>query len=122
MNGWSGTARRGDATRGQAGRYGGDGPAQAFVAGRAATKPPYILRSPVLFVNSPAKLQPNEDRNSLLEVLDEVSTLMSAEHVQLGPLPDDHPLAQSGLENGAEIVLTTSRTARQVSHLIICFT
>jgi hypothetical protein len=46
---------------------------------------------------------------------------MSAEHVQLGPLPDDHPLAQSGLENGAEIVLTTSRTARQVSHLIIWF-
>lgn len=44
-------------------------------------------------------------REDLLEVLDEVSTLMSAEYAQLGPLPDDHPLAQSGLENGAEIVL-----------------
>jgi len=44
-------------------------------------------------------------REDLLEVLDEVSTLMSAEYAQLGPLPDGHPLAQSGLENGAEIVL-----------------
>lgn len=44
-------------------------------------------------------------REDLLEVLDEVATLMSAEYAQLGPLPDDHPLAQSGLENGAEIVL-----------------
>lgn len=44
-------------------------------------------------------------REDLLEVLDEVSTLMSAEYAQLGPLPDDHPLAQSGLKNGAEIVL-----------------
>jgi len=44
-------------------------------------------------------------REEFLEVLDEVSTLMSAEYAQLGPLPDDHPLAQSGLENGAEIVL-----------------
>jgi hypothetical protein len=42
-------------------------------------------------------------REDLLEVLDEVSTLMSAEYAQLGPLPDDHPLAQSGLENRAEI-------------------
>ncbi|WP_241001569.1 hypothetical protein [Pseudomonas viridiflava] len=44
-------------------------------------------------------------REDLLEVLDEVSTLMSIKYAQLGPLPDDHPLAQSGLENGAEIVL-----------------
>lgn len=44
-------------------------------------------------------------REDLLEVLDEVSTLMSAAYAQLGPLPHDHPLAQSGLENGAEIVL-----------------
>lgn len=44
-------------------------------------------------------------REDLPEVLDEVSTLMSAEYAQLGPLPDDHPLAQSGLENGTEIVL-----------------
>lgn len=44
-------------------------------------------------------------REDLLEVLDEVSTLMSAAYAQLSPVPDDHPLAQSGLENGAEIVL-----------------
>ncbi|WP_235662973.1 hypothetical protein [Pseudomonas coronafaciens] len=44
-------------------------------------------------------------REDLLKVLDEVSTLMSAAYAQLGPLPHDHPLAQSGLENGAEVVL-----------------
>jgi len=44
-------------------------------------------------------------REDLLEVLDEVSTLMSAAYAELSPVPDDHPLAQSGLENGAEIVL-----------------
>lgn len=41
----------------------------------------------------------------LFEVLDEVSTLMSAAYAELGPIPDDHPLAQAGLENGKEIVL-----------------
>lgn len=41
----------------------------------------------------------------LCDVLDEVSTLMSAAFAQLGHIPDDHPLAQSGLENGVEIVL-----------------
>ncbi|MCP1604087.1 hypothetical protein [Pseudomonas citronellolis] len=41
----------------------------------------------------------------LSEVLDEVSALMSAAYAQLGPIPDDHSLAQAGLENGAEIVL-----------------
>lgn len=44
-------------------------------------------------------------REDFLEVLDEVSTLMSAEYAQHGPLPDHHLPAQSGLENGAEIVL-----------------
>lgn len=47
-------------------------------------------------------------REAPLEVLDEVSTLMSGEYAQLGPLPDDHQPAQSGLENGAEIVLDCS--------------
>lgn len=38
-------------------------------------------------------------------MLDEVSTLKSAAYAQLGPVPDVHQLAQSGPENGAEIVL-----------------
>lgn len=41
----------------------------------------------------------------LCEVLDEVSALMSDTYAQLGPIPDDHSLAQAGLENGREIVL-----------------
>lgn len=43
--------------------------------------------------------------SDISEVLDEVFALTSAAYAQLGPIPDDHPLAQAGLENGAEIVL-----------------
>ncbi|MCH5532120.1 hypothetical protein [Pseudomonas syringae] len=50
------------------------------------------------------QLSPNL-REDLLEVLYEVSTLMSAAYAQLGPILHDHPLAQSGLENGAETVI-----------------
>lgn len=39
------------------------------------------------------------------EALDEVSALMSEAYAQLGSIPDDHPLAQAGLEYGREIVL-----------------
>ncbi|RMT60587.1 hypothetical protein ALP45_02093, partial [Pseudomonas coronafaciens pv. atropurpurea] len=49
-----------------------------------------------------------------------VSTLTSAEYAQLGPLPDDHPLTKSGLENGAEIVLdyiAHSETGVPLDHL-----
>ncbi|UZD95509.1 hypothetical protein LOY64_00405 [Pseudomonas corrugata] len=44
-------------------------------------------------------------RVDFLEALKEISTLMSIAYEQLGPVPDDHALAQAGLENGAEIVL-----------------
>jgi hypothetical protein len=67
--------------------------------------------------------QLSPDRHEdLLEVLYEVSTLMSAEYAQLRPLPDDHPLAQAGLEMGQKSLWTTSRTAKRVSHSIICST
>ncbi|SDB67742.1 MafI family immunity protein [Pseudomonas sp. NFACC13-1] len=47
----------------------------------------------------------NDLRADFVEALKEVSTLMSIAYEQLGPVPDDHALAQAGLENGAEIVL-----------------
>ena len=48
----------------------------------------------------------NKDlRADFIEVLDEVSTLMSIAYEQLGPVPGDHALAQAGLENGREVVL-----------------
>lgn len=50
------------------------------------------------------------DRNSdlrrdFIEALKEITTLMSTAYEQLGPVPEEHPLAQEGLRNGAEIVL-----------------
>ena len=47
----------------------------------------------------------NNLRADFVEALKEISTLMSIAYEQLGPVPDDHALAQAGLENGAEIVL-----------------
>ena len=47
----------------------------------------------------------NDLRADFVEALREVSTLMSIAYEQLGPVPDDHALAQAGLENGTEIVL-----------------
>ncbi|MFJ4193390.1 hypothetical protein [Pseudomonas sp. NPDC089534] len=50
--------------------------------------------------------RPNNDlRADFIEALKEVSALMSTAYEQLGPVPDDHALAQAGLENGSEIVL-----------------
>lgn len=40
-----------------------------------------------------------------MEALDEISALMSIAYEQLAPVPEDHALAQAGLENGSEIVL-----------------
>ncbi|MFZ4963865.1 MULTISPECIES: hypothetical protein [Pseudomonas] len=47
----------------------------------------------------------NDLRADFIEVLKEISALMSIAYEQTGPVPDDHPLAQAGLENGGEIVL-----------------
>ena len=47
----------------------------------------------------------NDLRADFVEALEEISTLMSIAYDQLGPLPEDHALAQAGLENGGEIVL-----------------
>jgi hypothetical protein len=44
-------------------------------------------------------------RADFVEVLDEVSGLLSRAYEQLGPVPDDHVLAQKGFKNGKEIVL-----------------
>ena len=44
-------------------------------------------------------------RADFVEALEEISTLMSIAYEQLGPVPEDHALAQAGLENGGEIVL-----------------
>ncbi|MFG6207480.1 hypothetical protein [Pseudomonas retamae] len=47
----------------------------------------------------------NDLRADFVEALEEISTLMSIAYDQLGPVPEDHALAQAGLENGGEIVL-----------------
>lgn len=47
----------------------------------------------------------NELRADFVEALEEISKLMSVAYEQLGPVPEDHALAQAGLENGGEIVL-----------------
>ncbi|MEN5301262.1 MafI family immunity protein [Pseudomonas sp. TWI628] len=47
----------------------------------------------------------NDLRADFVEALKEISTLMSMAYEQLGPVPQDHALAQAGLENGGEIVL-----------------
>lgn len=47
----------------------------------------------------------NNLRANFIVVLKEITALMSIAHEQTGPVPDDHPLAQAGLENGGEIVL-----------------
>lgn len=47
----------------------------------------------------------NELRTDILEALKEITTLMSLAYEQTGAVPDDHALAQAGLENGGEIVL-----------------
>jgi len=44
-------------------------------------------------------------RADFIEVLDEVSGLLSMAYEQLGPVPEDHVLAQEGFKNGKEIVL-----------------
>lgn len=51
-------------------------------------------------------LPPDNDlRANFIEVLKEIAALMSIAYEQTGPVPDDHPLAQAGLESGGEIVL-----------------
>ncbi|AXI61145.1 hypothetical protein DLD99_11905 [Pseudomonas kribbensis] len=47
----------------------------------------------------------NDLRADFVEAVEEISTLMSEAYEQLGLVPDDHALAQAGLENGSEIVL-----------------
>lgn len=47
----------------------------------------------------------NDLMADFVEALEEISTLMSIAYDQLGPVPEDHALAQAGLENGGEIVL-----------------
>ncbi|UZE26273.1 hypothetical protein LOY67_12965 [Pseudomonas sp. B21-056] len=47
----------------------------------------------------------NDLRVDFIEALKEVSALMSSAYEQLDPVPNDHALAQAGLENGCEIVL-----------------
>ena len=47
----------------------------------------------------------NDLRADFVEALEEISTLMSIAYDQLGPVPEDHALAQAGLKNGGEIVL-----------------
>ena len=47
----------------------------------------------------------NDLRADFVEALEEISTLMSIAYDQLGPVPENHALAQAGLENGGEIVL-----------------
>ncbi|AXK52215.1 MULTISPECIES: hypothetical protein [Pseudomonas] len=44
-------------------------------------------------------------RADFIDVLDEVSPLLARAYEQLGPVPEDHALAQAGLEHGREIVL-----------------
>ncbi|MGY2316870.1 hypothetical protein ACW9I6_19525 [Pseudomonas sp. SDO5522_S412] len=44
-------------------------------------------------------------RGDFIEALKEITTLMSTAYEQLGQVPEEHPLAQEGLRNGAEIVL-----------------
>ncbi|WP_025131915.1 hypothetical protein [Pseudomonas sp. PH1b] len=44
-------------------------------------------------------------RADFIEVLDEVGPLLARAYEQLGPVPEDHALAQAGLEHGREIVL-----------------
>jgi hypothetical protein len=45
------------------------------------------------------------DGNGTQVTIEEISTLMSFAYEQLGPVPEDHALAQAGLENGGGIVL-----------------
>lgn len=47
----------------------------------------------------------NDLRGDFVEALEEISTLMSMAYEQLGQVPEDHALAQAGLQNGSEIVL-----------------
>ncbi|SEC04080.1 hypothetical protein SAMN05216178_3214 [Pseudomonas saponiphila] len=49
--------------------------------------------------------QLTELRADFIEALDEVSRLMASAYQQLGPVADDHVLAQAGREHGREIVL-----------------
>jgi hypothetical protein len=44
-------------------------------------------------------------RADFIEVLNEVSSLLSTAYEQLGPVPENHVLAQEGFKNGKEIVL-----------------
>jgi hypothetical protein len=51
-------------------------------------------------------LPPNNNlRADFIVVLKEITALMSSAYEQIGPVPDDHPLAQAGLENGGETVM-----------------
>ncbi|MFK3774960.1 MafI family immunity protein [Pseudomonas sp. NPDC089406] len=47
----------------------------------------------------------NDLRADFVEALEEITTLMSTAYEQLGPVPQDHALAQTGLRDGGEIVL-----------------
>ncbi|EPW8877466.1 hypothetical protein [Pseudomonas aeruginosa] len=47
----------------------------------------------------------NNLRVDFVEALEEISAQMSMAFKQLGPIPDNHALAQEGLENGREIVM-----------------
>ncbi|WP_232000360.1 hypothetical protein [Pseudomonas asplenii] len=49
--------------------------------------------------------QGNKLRDEFIEALEEISGLMSNAYEQFDPVLGDHPLAQAGLRNGAEIVL-----------------
>lgn len=66
-----------------------------------ARRPQVILIEGVFLVSGH-----NHDlRNDFIEALKEITALMSIAYEQTGPVPDDHALAQAGLENGGEIVL-----------------
>lgn len=47
----------------------------------------------------------NDLKADFAEALEEISTLLSIAYEQLGPVPEDHALAQAGLVNGCAIVL-----------------
>ena len=61
-------------------------------------------------------------REDLLEVLDEVSTLMSAEYAQFGPCLMIIHWHNRVLRMEQRSFWTTLRTAKRASHSIICST
>jgi len=61
--------------------------------------------SPQVQLHPSIYCQGNKLRDDFIEALEEISGLMSNAYEQFDPVPGDHPLAQAGLRNGAEIVL-----------------